>query len=120
MPINNWLGGAEASHATSKHYRDKVVEFLQLDGFILIQTSSDVGRSPDLIFRKPDTEGNTDINVETKYDDVSLSDKTFLSELATYFILYTAKKTEPPDLYLYFRKLKNYSKWQKNIRCKQV
>jgi hypothetical protein len=113
MPINNWLGGAEASHATSKHYRDKVVEFLQLDGFILIQTSSDVGRSPDLIFKKPDTEGNTEIYVETKFDDVSLSDKTFLSELATYFILYTAKKTEPPDVYLYFRKLKNFSKWKK-------
>jgi len=113
MPINNWLGGAEASHATSKHYLDKVSELLQLDGFILIQTSSDVGRLPDLIFRKPDTEGNTDIYVETKFDDVSLSDKTFLSELAKYFILYTAKKTEPPDIYLYFRKLKNYSKWKK-------
>jgi hypothetical protein len=111
MPVNNWLGGAEASHATSQHYLDKVVELLQLDGFILIQSSSDVGRSPDLIFRKPDTEGNTDIYVETKFDDVSLSDKKFLSELATYFILYTAKKTEPFDLYLYFRKLKNYSKW---------
>ena len=113
MPINNWLGGAEASHATSQHYKDKVVELLQLDGFILIQSSSDVGRSPDLIFRKPDTEGNTDIYVETKFDDVSLSDKKFLSELATYFILYTAKKTEPFDLYLYFRKLKNYSKWNR-------
>jgi len=44
MPLNNWLGGAEASHATSKHYRDKVSELLQLDGFILIQTSSDVGK----------------------------------------------------------------------------
>jgi hypothetical protein len=82
MPINNWLGGAEASHATSKHYQDKVIEFLQLDGFILIQSSSDVGRLPDLIFRKPDTEGNTDIYVETKFDDVSLSDKPFLSECA--------------------------------------
>ena len=41
----------------------------------------------------------------------SLSDKEFLSELATYFILYTTKKDEPFDMYLYFRKLKNYSKW---------
>jgi hypothetical protein len=112
MPINNWLGGAEASHATSKLYKDKVSELLQLDGFILIQTSSDVGRSPDLLFRKPDTEGNTDIYVETKYDDVSLSDTTFLSELATYFIEYTSKKSEPPDIYLYFRRLKNFSKWR--------
>jgi hypothetical protein len=111
MPIFNWLGGAEASHATAKHYQDKVAELLQLDGFILIQSSSDVGRLPDLIFRKPDTEGNTDIYVETKFDDVSLSDKQFLSELATYFALYTAQKTEPFDLYLYFRKLKNYTKW---------
>jgi len=111
MPIYNWSGGAEASHTTAQHYKDKVVELLQLDGFILIQSSSDVGKSPDLIFRKPDTEGNTDIYAETKFDDVSLSDKKFLSELATYFILYTAKKTEPFDLHLYFRKLKNYSKW---------
>jgi hypothetical protein len=111
MPIYNWLGGAEASHATAQHYKDKVVELLQLDGFILVQTSSDVGKSPDLVFKKPDTEGNTDIYVETKFDDVSLSDKQFLSELATYFVLYTSKKAEPFDLHLYFRKLKNYSKW---------
>jgi hypothetical protein len=118
MPIYNWLGGAEASHATSQHYKDKVAELLQLDGFVLIQSSSDVGKSPDLIFRKPDTEGNTDIYVETKFDDVSLSDKKFLSELATYFILYTAKKTEPFDLYLYFRKLRNYSKWNQIFSAK--
>lgn len=111
MPLHNLLGGAEASHATGKQYTDKVAELLQLDGYILVQSSSDVGKSPDLIFRKPDTEGNTDIYVETKFDDVSLSDKEFLSELATYFILYAAKKDEPFDLYLYFRKLKNYSKW---------
>jgi hypothetical protein len=111
MPLHNWLGGAEASHATGKQYEEKVGELLQLDGFILVQSSSDVGKSPDLIFRKPDTEGSTDIYVETKFDDVSLSDKEFLSELATYFILYMAKKDEPFDLYFYFRKLKNYSKW---------
>lgn len=113
MPINNWLGGAEASHATSILYLNKVSELLQLDGFILIQKSSDVGRSPDLLLRKPDTEGKTVINVETKYADVSLSDPTFLSELSTYFILYTDKKPEPPDTYLYFRKLKNITKWRK-------
>jgi hypothetical protein len=113
MPIYNLLGGAEVSHATAQHYKDKVVELLQLDGFILVQTSSDVAMTPDLIFRKPDTEGNTDIFVETKFDDVSLSDKKFLSELATYFILYTANRTEPFDLYLYFRRLKNYSKWNR-------
>lgn len=61
--------------------------------------------------RKPDTEGNTDIYVETKFDDVSLRDREFQSELATYFILYSARETEPFDLHLYFRKLKNYSKW---------
>jgi hypothetical protein len=85
MPINNWLGGAEASHATSKLYRDKVVEFLQLDGFILIQTSSDVGRSPDLVFKKPDTEGNTEIYVETKFDDVSLKRQDILIGISHIF-----------------------------------
>ena len=112
MPIYNWLGGAEASHATAQHYKDKVVEFLQLEGYILIQSSSDVGMTPDLIFRKPDTEGKTDIYVETKFDDVSLSDKTFLSELATYFLLYTSKQVEPFDFYMFFRKLKNVTKWK--------
>ena len=86
MSLYNLLGGAEASHATGKQYMDKVAEFLQLDGYILVQSSSDVCKSPDLIFRKPDTEGNLDVYVETKYTDVSLSDKEFLSEL---YILYT-------------------------------
>ena len=85
MPLYNLLGGAEASHATGQQYRDKVAELLQLDGYILVHSSSDVGKSPDLIFRKPDTEGNTDIYVETKFDEVSLSDKEFLSELAALF-----------------------------------
>jgi hypothetical protein len=113
MPIFNWLGGAEASHVTAEHYKNKVVELLQLDGFILIKTSSDAEMTPDLIFRKPDTEGKTDIYVETKFDDISLGDQRFLTELATYFILYTANQTEPFDLYLYFRKLRNYSKWNR-------
>jgi hypothetical protein len=112
MPIYNWLGGAETSHATAQIYKDKVAELLQLDSYILIQTSSDVAMTPDLILRKPDTEGKTDIYVETKFDDVSLSDKDFLSELARYFILYTSNLTEPFDFYLYFRKLRNFSKWK--------
>src|SRR3989304_3797218 len=112
MPIYNWLGGGEVSHATAKIYQDKVSELLELDGFILIQTSSDVAMTPDLIFRKPDTEGKTDIYVETKFDDVSLSDKEFLSELATYFVLYTSKQGDPFDFYIFCRKLKNLSKWK--------
>jgi hypothetical protein len=70
MPIYNWLGGAETSHATAQIYKDKVAELLQLDSYILIQTSSDVAMTPDLILRKPDTEGKTEIYVETKFDDV--------------------------------------------------
>jgi hypothetical protein len=112
MPIYNWLGGAEVSHTTSDIYQKKVTEFLELDGYILIQTSSDVAMTPDLIFRKPETEGKTDIYVETKYDDVSLSDKEFLSEFARYFILYTSNMVDPFDLYLYFRRCKNLSKWK--------
>ena len=111
MPIFNWSGGAEVSHTTAQSYKDKVTELMELEGYILIQSSSNVAMTPDLIFRKPETEGNTDIYVETKFDDVSLSDKAFLSELASYFILYTSNK-EPFDLYMYFRKVRNYSKWK--------
>lgn len=112
MPIYNWLGGGEVSHATSDLYKKKVVEFLELDGFILIRDSSRVAMTPDLIFRKPEIEGKTDIYVETKYDDVSLSDKDFLSELGRYFILYMFNTEDSFDLYLYFRKCKNLSKWK--------
>jgi hypothetical protein len=112
MPIYNWLGGAEVSHSTSDLYKQKVIEFLELDGFILIQTSSRVVMTPDLIFRKPELEGKTDIYVETKYDDVSLSDRDFLSELGRYFILYVSGTTETFDLYIYVRKCKNLSKWK--------
>ncbi len=111
MPIYNWSGGREVSHTTAKGYQDKVIELMELEGHILIKKSSDVSMTPDLIFRKPETEGNTDIYVETKFADVSLSDKDFLSELARYFILYTSNK-EPFDFHMYIRKLKNLSKWK--------
>ena len=111
MPIFNWSGGAEVSHTTAKGYQDKVTELMELEGYILIKSSSDVSMTPDLIFRKPESEGNTDIYVETKFADVSLSDKDFLAELARYFILYTSNK-EPFDFYMYFRKVRNYSKWK--------
>jgi len=111
MPIYNWLGGAEVSHSTSELYKQKVIEFLEIDGYILIQTSSQVAMTPDLIFRKPELEGKADIYVETKFDDVSLSDEDFLSELGRYFILYMSG-TETFDLYLFVRKCKNLSKWK--------
>jgi len=112
MPIYNWLGGGEVSHTTADIYKQKVIEFLELDGFILIQTSSRVAMTPDLIFRKPELEGKTDIYVETKYDDVSLSDRDFLSELGRYFILYMSGTADTFDLYLFVRKCKNLSKWK--------
>ena len=83
----------------------------------MIQTSSDVAMSPDLIFRKPEAEGKTDIYVETKFDDVSLSDKEFPSELATYFILYSSKQTEPFDFYLYCQKTKELFEMEPDLLC---
>jgi len=106
------LGGAEVSHATSDLYKKKVVEFLELDGFILIGDSSRVAMTPDLIFRKPEVEGKIDIHVETKYDDVSLSDKEFLAKLGRFFISYTSNPEDSFDLYLFFRRCKNFSKWK--------
>ena len=85
---------------------------MELDGFILVRSSSSVTMTQDLVFRKPIIEGDTEIYVETKFDDVSLSDKSFLTELGRYFILYEAKLDRPFDFYMFLRKCRNWTKWR--------
>ncbi|MCL5949141.1 MAG: hypothetical protein M1490_01525 [Candidatus Bathyarchaeota archaeon] len=106
------MGGAEVSHVTSSLYKQKVVELLELDGYVLVKSSSDVSMTPDLIFRKPESEGKTDIYVESKYADVSIGDADFLEEFAKYLVMYESERVEPFDFYLFFRKCKNSAKWK--------
>jgi len=112
VPLFNYLGGQEVSHQTSEQYKEKIIELMELDGFILVGSSSSTAMTQDLVFRKPITEGDIEIFVETKFDDVSLSDKSFLTELGRYFILYNAKKDRPFDFYMFLRKCRNWNKWR--------
>ena len=86
---------------------------MELDGFILVGSSSRKAMTQDLMFKKPITEGDIEIYVETKYDDISLSDKSFLTEFARYFLLYIAKKEKTFDFYIFIRKCRNWNKWKK-------
>lgn len=113
MPTYNWMGGSEVSGKNSEIYKSKVIELMGLDGYLLIRDSSDVAMTPDLIFKKPFTEGPTEIWVESKYDDVSLYDVKFLSEVAKYFISYMQKDAnEKFDLYFFIRYCKSWLKWR--------
>lgn len=112
MPFFSYLGGQEVSHQTSEQYKEKIIDFMNFDGFILIRSSSSVVLTEDLVFRRPFIEGDTEIYVETKFDDVSLSDKSLLTELGRYFILYVAKKDRPFDFYMFIRKCVNLKKWK--------
>ena len=87
---------------------------MELDGYILYGDSSLVSMLPDLIFKKLTIEGEQEIWVETKYQDVSLSDTDFLIELARYFISYINIKSEEKfDFYLYVRRAVNWNRWRK-------
>jgi len=112
MPLFNYLGGQEVSHQTSEQYKEKIIDLMELDGFILVRSSSSVALTQDLVFRKPIIEGDIEIYVETKFADVSLSDKSFLTELGRYFILYETKKDRPFDFYMFLRKCRNWNKWR--------
>jgi len=111
MPIENWMGEREVSGQNAEVYKNKVIEVLSLDGYLLIKNSSDTSGTADIIFKKPYTEGDIEIWIETKYADVSLSDKDFLTELARYFINYL-NKDEKFDLYFFIRKCKNWPRWR--------
>ena len=107
------MGGQEASHKSSENYKEKVIELLDSDGYILVGNSSRMGMISDLIFKKPITEGDTELVVETKYADVSLSDADLRTELVRYFLLYMNKRDDPFDFYLFIRKCRNWNKWRK-------
>ena len=107
------MGGSEVSGKNADLYKNKVIEVLGLNGYLLIKNSSNVQQTPDLIFKKPYTEGDTEIWVETKYSDVSLSDTDFLTELARYFLNYMLRPyDEKFDLFLFLRKCKNWERWR--------
>lgn len=107
------MGGREVSNRTSENYKSKIIDVLHLDGYLLLRDSSSISMTPDLVFKKPFTEGETEIWVESKYANVSLHDKDFLTEIARYFISYMEKGADEKfDLYVFVRKCQNWTGWR--------
>ena len=107
------MGGQETSHKSSENYKSKVTELLDSDGYILVGSSSRTGMISDLIFKKPSTEGDTELVVEVKYANVGLSDSSFRTELVRYFLLYMKTYNDPFDFYIFVRKCRNWDRWRK-------
>ena len=113
MPIFNLMGGRELSGDNSENYKSKITEYMKADGYFLVADSSDRSMLPDQIFKCPPREGTTEIWVEAKYADLSITDSNLKVELARYFIEYMQReKSERFDLYFFIRNCQNWTRWK--------
>ena len=110
----NLIGERESKTYNSEVFKDKIIEYLKKKGYILIYDSFEDGTLPDLILRNPFIDNNCEIRAEVKYQDLSLTDKPFLSEVGRNFLAYM--KLEPLKrfyFYIFIRRCKNVTKWKK-------
>ncbi len=86
----------------------KITKYMKADGYFLVADSSDRSMLPDQIFKCPLREGTTEIWVEAKYTDLSITNSDFQVELARYFIEYMHReKSERFDLFFFIRNCQN-------------
>jgi len=114
MAFINLLGEREALSQTSENYKSMIIEYMKTRSYHLIKDSSTDANLPDLVFKRPLVDGDRETIVESKFTDLSLSDKNFLEELGRHFIMYM--KRQPQNkffLYIFVRRCKAVNNWKK-------
>lgn len=115
MTFINLLGEREALTANSEQYKAKITNFMRKQGYVLVADSSVEGRFADLIFARPEVDGKTETWVEAKYEELSLSNKKFISELGKYYASYLSMNPESRfKFFMFIKRCKNLNVW-KNI-----
>nr|MBA4405293.1 hypothetical protein [Nanoarchaeum sp.] len=110
MPLINLEGEREATTQDSEEYGKKVIELLNLRGYILEHDSNFEGTFEDKVFRNPKLDGNISTVIEIKDTSLGLNDKKFIVELGKYLLSYQKSQF---NLIIYVRNLSNLDKWKK-------
>lgn len=113
MSFINLEGERESLHRRGEQYKERVIEFLTANGYRVVKDSSIHGVTPDLICKKPEAEGTRAFYVEAKDTNLSRFDKSFLREMARYFLAYIdAPRSERFDLLVFIRDTKATTDWK--------
>ncbi|OGH07996.1 MAG: hypothetical protein A2W22_01810 [Candidatus Levybacteria bacterium RBG_16_35_11] len=108
-------GNRESISQSSESYKNKIIEFMYIRGYLLTHDSAIDGILPDLIFNRPYIDGKKETWVESKFKDLSLKDTDFLSEFGRYFNGYLRRsELQRFKLFIFIRKCSAQSNW-KNI-----
>src|SRR3989344_5791839 len=106
-------GNRESLTENAEAYKNKIVEYMNARGFILIGNSSVDGNLSDLIFKRPYIEGDKETRIEAKFTDLSLYDKDFTREFGVYFNNYMKLNDKQRfKLYLFIRRCKSPNNWK--------
>ncbi len=115
MTFISLRGNRESISQSSENYKEKIIKFMSARGYILTHDSAVDGILPDLIFSRPYIEGKKETWAESKFDEVSLKDTTFLSEFGRYFNAYMQRnELQRFKLFIFVRKCSAQNKW-KNV-----
>jgi len=115
IPVSfiNLEGEREALHQRGEQYKQQVIDFLNASGYRVVKDSSTHGITADLICKKPEAEGTREFYIEAKDTDLSRFDKSFLREMARYFISYIDEpRPSRFDLLVFVRDTKATTKWK--------
>ena len=83
-------------------------------GYLFVRDSFIEGCLADLVFKRPNIEGNKETWVEAKFTDLGLSNKDFLREFGEYFITYMKKNPNDKfNLLLFIKHCASPQKWKK-------
>lgn len=106
-------GNRESLTENAEAYKNKIVEYMNARGFILIGNSSVDGNLSDLTFKRPYTEGDKETRIEAKFTELSLYDKDFTREFGIYFNNYMKLNDKQKfRLYLFIKRCKSPNNWK--------
>jgi len=114
MTFTNLLGGKEANTQNTEEYKSKISDYMAKSGYFPIKDSAIHSSLPDLVLKRPNTDGDRETWVESKFDKISLTNKDFLTSLCKYFLSYMSMPKEKRfHLFIFIRDCVNQLNWKK-------
>lgn len=116
MALFNLEGEREATTQNSEEYGKKVIDYLNLQGYSLMNDSNIEGCFQDKIFKNVKLHGKKKTVVEVKDTKLSLTQKDFLLEFGNYFKI---NLKEEFNFFIFARQIASIEKWKKIFDLKR-